>query len=98
MSKARHLGPRPTMTYTWTTRIRSLPAAISFFPGRHRLSKYLRVAISLLLCAFVAWRTNWSDVANRFAGLHFGLWLAALGLLVLGLIGNTWRWQVYARE
>lgn len=62
------------------------------------MSKYLRVAISLVLFAFVAWRTNWSDVADRFAGLHFGLWFAAVGLLLLGLVGSAWRWQVCARE
>jgi glycosyltransferase 2 family protein len=86
------------MTYTWTTRSRFLPAAISFFPGWYRVSKYLRVAISLALCSFVAWRTSWSDVADRFAGLHFELWLAAVGLLLLGLVGSAWRWQVCARE
>jgi uncharacterized membrane protein YbhN (UPF0104 family) len=62
------------------------------------VSKYLRFGISAVLLTFVATRTNWSDVVDRFSNLHIGMWLAAFGLLVLGMVGSVRRWQVYAQE
>jgi hypothetical protein len=62
------------------------------------LSKVLRFGISAAILGFVAWRTDWSDVAQRFAGLHIAWWWAAFGLLLLGLTGSARRWQIYGKE
>jgi hypothetical protein len=62
------------------------------------LSKVLRFGISAALLGFVAWQTDWSDVAQRFASLHITWWWAAFGLLLLGLASSARRWQAYASE
>jgi hypothetical protein len=51
-----------------------------------------------LLLTFIAWRTNWSDVAQRCANLDVQLWLAAVGFYMLALIASARRWQLYAKE
>jgi uncharacterized membrane protein YbhN (UPF0104 family) len=56
------------------------------------------MVVSLVLLAAIAWRTNWGEVAQRFAGLRIEMWFAAVGLLVVGLIGNARRWQLYAQQ
>jgi glycosyltransferase 2 family protein len=62
------------------------------------VTKYLRIGISGLLLGFFGWRTDWGDVAERFAGLDLTMWLVACGLLVLGLVGSVRRWQIYGKE
>jgi uncharacterized membrane protein YbhN (UPF0104 family) len=62
------------------------------------VSKYLRIAISALLLAAIGWRTNWSDVADKFVHLRVDLWLAAVGLLVIAQIASARRWQLFAKE
>jgi hypothetical protein len=37
--------------------------------------KYIRVAVSVLLLALIAWRMDWSEVAQRFAHLRVELLL-----------------------
>ena len=63
-----------------------------------KYSTYFRIGISALLLAFLAWNTNWSDVASKFAHLRVEYWLAAVGLLVLAQIVSAKRWQVFAKE
>ena len=62
------------------------------------MSKYIRIAVSALLLTFIAWRTDWSVVGDKFANLNVGLWLAALGVLVFGQILSARRWQLFAQE
>lgn len=62
------------------------------------MSKYLRIAISALLLTIIAWRTNWSDVGEKFTHLRVEYWLAAVGLLVLAQIISAKRWQIFAKE
>jgi glycosyltransferase 2 family protein len=62
------------------------------------VSKYIRIVISVLLLTFIAVRTNWSDVADKFANLRLDLWFAAVGILVFAQVCSAKRWQLYARE
>lgn len=61
------------------------------------MGKYLRITVTIVLLAFIGWRTDWSKVAQAFADLRVELWLAALGLFVLAQIASARRWQLYAR-
>ncbi len=56
----------------------------------------LRIAVSALLLTLIAWRTNWSDLADNFAHLRVELWFAALGLYLLAQIASARRWQLFA--
>lgn len=62
------------------------------------MNKYLRIAVSVLLLGFFAWKTNWSEVGAKFANLHFEMWFAAVGFLVLAQIASARRWQRFAEE
>jgi uncharacterized membrane protein YbhN (UPF0104 family) len=62
-----------------------------------RQRKRLRLVVTAILLGWVAWQTNWAEVANAFAGLRPGLWLAALGTLLGTQLVSAWRWQALAR-
>ena len=62
------------------------------------MRKYLRVIVSGLLLAVIAWRTNWSGVAENFANLQLEFWFAAFGLFLCMQIASARRWQLFARE
>ncbi len=62
------------------------------------MAKYLRIAVSGLLIALIAWRADWGSVGSSFAELRVELWLAAVGLYVLAQVASARRWQVFARE
>ena len=59
---------------------------------------FIRIAVSVCLLGFIAWRTNWSDLAEKFANLRLEMWLIALGFYVVAQIASARRWQLYARE
>jgi uncharacterized membrane protein YbhN (UPF0104 family) len=61
------------------------------------VSKYIRLSVSVLLVAFIVWRTNWSEVADRFANLRVEMWFCAIGLALLAQIASARRWQLFAR-
>jgi uncharacterized membrane protein YbhN (UPF0104 family) len=61
------------------------------------VSKKLRLAISVVLLAWLASRTEWGQVGACFAGLRPAWWLAALGLFVLTQLVSAYRWQLVAR-
>jgi glycosyltransferase 2 family protein len=61
------------------------------------VTKLLRLLVSGTLLAWLAWRTDWCQVADAFARLRFDLWLAALGTLVLTQVVSGARWQLLAR-
>ncbi|MBI2808899.1 MAG: flippase-like domain-containing protein [Planctomycetes bacterium] len=62
------------------------------------MSKYIRIAVSAILLTVIAWRTDWSVVADKFANLEIGFWLAAVGVLVAAQFVSARRWQIFARE
>lgn len=62
------------------------------------MSKYIRATVSVLLLAFIAWRTNWNDVSEKFANLHIEMWFAALGAGLIGSVAAAKRWQSFAAE
>jgi uncharacterized membrane protein YbhN (UPF0104 family) len=47
--------------------------------------------------ALLAWRTNWHQVAESFAHLHWGLWLLAVLVYVGCQAVSSLRWQAMAR-
>jgi glycosyltransferase 2 family protein len=63
----------------------------------HWYRKYARLAITAVLLTWVAWHTNWEEVASAFGRLRLELWFAALGVYVGTQIISAWRWQVLAR-
>ncbi len=62
------------------------------------MSKYIRIAVSVVLLAVIAWRTDWSVVGDKFAHLNVGMWFAAVGILILAQFISAKRWQVFAQE
>jgi uncharacterized membrane protein YbhN (UPF0104 family) len=59
-------------------------------------SKSLRLAGSLALLAFLAWRTDWRQIATAFAGLRPGWWLLALALYAVTQVVSSLRWRLLA--
>jgi uncharacterized protein (TIRG00374 family) len=60
-------------------------------------SKTLRLAGSAALLAFLAWRTDWRQIAGTFAGLRAGWWLLALALYAVTQVVSSLRWRLLAR-
>jgi uncharacterized membrane protein YbhN (UPF0104 family) len=60
------------------------------------VSKYVRLAVSLGLLGWVAWRTDWEQVGQAFGQLRAGWWLAAAGTLVLAQLASAARWRLLA--
>jgi uncharacterized membrane protein YbhN (UPF0104 family) len=53
--------------------------------------------MTIVLLGLLAWRMNWTQVAQAFENLHVELWLAAVGVLVLTQVLSAYRWQLLAR-
>lgn len=62
------------------------------------MRKYLRIVVSLLLLALIAWRMDWSEVATKFAGLRIEMWFAAVALFLVAQFACVRRWQLFAKE
>ena len=62
------------------------------------MSKYLRIGVSVVLLAFVGWKTDWANVGDKFAHLNVVYWLGAVVALVLAQFVSARRWQLFARE
>jgi uncharacterized protein (TIRG00374 family) len=60
-------------------------------------SKTLRLAGSAALLAFLAWRTDWRQIAGTFAGLRAGWWLLAIALYAVTQVVSSLRWRLLAR-
>jgi uncharacterized protein (TIRG00374 family) len=54
----------------------------------------LRLAAGLLLLGVVAWKTDWSQVAQTFAGIRWELWLLAVVVYALTQVVSSLRWQL----
>src|SRR5262245_59913611 len=59
--------------------------------------KILKIAVSLLLFAWLAWRTDWHQVRETFSQLRLSLWLAALGVYGIAQMCSRVRWQLLSR-
>ena len=62
------------------------------------MSKYIRIAVSVLLLGIIAWRTDWSEVTSAFVSLRVELWLAAVGVLLVAQVASARRWQLFAQK
>ena len=60
-------------------------------------TKTFKLAASAGLLAWLAWRTDWTQVVQAFARLRVSLWLAAVGLYVFSQVVSGLRWQMLAR-
>ncbi len=56
----------------------------------------VRVGVSVLLLAYLAFRTDWQKVGEAFAHLQWGYWLSALALLTVAQLVSARRWQLLA--
>jgi uncharacterized protein (TIRG00374 family) len=61
------------------------------------VNKKLRLLLSAMLLTWLAWRTDWAQVARAFAQLRLVWWLAAVGLYLLTQVVSSVRWQLLAR-
>jgi uncharacterized protein (TIRG00374 family) len=61
------------------------------------VSKKLRLAGSVALLAFLAWRMDWRHIVACFAGLRAGWWLAAFGLYAVTQVVSSMRWSLLAQ-
>lgn len=59
--------------------------------------KKLKIAVSLALLGWLAWRTDWHQVRDTFAQLRLNLWLAALGVYGVAQLCSSFRWQLLSR-
>jgi uncharacterized membrane protein YbhN (UPF0104 family) len=60
------------------------------------VNKRWRLVGSLALLSVLAWRLDWARLGAAFAGLHVGLWLAAVGVYALAQTASSLRWQLLA--
>src|SRR5207244_3282069 len=58
--------------------------------------RLLRFGVSAGLLAWIATKTDWTQVGEAFANLRLGWWLAAVGVLLGAQILCTFRWHILA--
>ena len=61
------------------------------------MSKNLRLLVSVALLGWLAWRSDWEQIASTFGALRLELWLAAVGLYGLTQLISACRWQMLAQ-
>ena len=61
------------------------------------MNKILRLLVTVVLLAILAWQMDWPQVAHTFAHLQVAWWLLAVALLAVTQVVSAWRWQVIAR-
>src|SRR5262245_42522282 len=59
--------------------------------------KKLKIAVSLGLLSWLAWRTSWHQVGAAFGQLDLGLWLAAVGIYGIAQLLSCIRWRMLSR-
>jgi hypothetical protein len=62
------------------------------------VNKLIRLAVTGLLVAWIAARTDWEKVGPAFAGLDLRYWLGAVALLIASHVVGAYRWQICARQ
>ena len=60
------------------------------------MNKFVRIAVSVLLLSFLAYKTDWPHVGQAFAHLRWGYWLSAVLLLAVTQVVSARRWQLLA--
>jgi uncharacterized membrane protein YbhN (UPF0104 family) len=65
--------------------------------GGSLVKNTVRLLGSMTLLGVLAWRMDWGRVATAFAGLSWGLWLAAVVLFGATQVVSTLRWRMLAR-
>jgi uncharacterized protein (TIRG00374 family) len=61
------------------------------------VNKILRLLVSGVLLAWLAWRTDWVQFRSTFSHLRLELWFAAVGILLLTQVISAVRWRLLAR-
>jgi uncharacterized membrane protein YbhN (UPF0104 family) len=61
------------------------------------VSKKLRLMAGLALLGWLAWQTDWHQVAEAFRQLRWHYWLLGVGLYGLTQVVSSVRWQMLAR-
>jgi uncharacterized membrane protein YbhN (UPF0104 family) len=69
-----------------------------FFGWDRVVRRSLRLIVSALLLAVIAWRTSWGEIVEQFTNLRVEWWLAAVGLQMLAQVASARRWQRFAQE
>jgi uncharacterized membrane protein YbhN (UPF0104 family) len=59
--------------------------------------RFLRLGVSAVLLALLAWRSDWGQIGHVFAHLRIEYWLAAAGLYLFTQAASALRWQLFAR-
>jgi uncharacterized protein (TIRG00374 family) len=61
--------------------------------------KLLRVAVSVLLVGFLAWkmRDDWGKIAEHFTNLRPTYWVLAVGVFLVAQVASSVRWRWLAR-
>jgi uncharacterized protein (TIRG00374 family) len=67
--------------------------------GRPVKKKLLRVAISVCLLGFLAWRMrgDWEKIQDIFAQMRLMYWLLAVGVFLVAQLASSVRWRWLAR-
>jgi uncharacterized protein (TIRG00374 family) len=60
------------------------------------LKQLVRVLVSVSLLGLLAWRADWSQIADAFTRLRTELWLAAVALYGLAQVCSAFRWRQLA--
>src|SRR5262249_15334701 len=58
--------------------------------------RFARLLVSVTLLSWLAWRTDWGQVAQLFRHLRLEWWLAAVGLYLITQGVSAIRWQLLA--
>lgn len=61
------------------------------------MSKLLRIAVSVALLTYLAFKADWPRVAEAFAHLRWGWWLSAVAVLLVTQFFSARRWQMLAQ-
>jgi uncharacterized membrane protein YbhN (UPF0104 family) len=59
--------------------------------------KRVKIAVSLVVLGWLAWRTDWRQVGETFGQLRLDLWLLAVGVYGLAQLLSSIRWQLLSR-
>ncbi len=61
------------------------------------MSKRWRIAGSVVLLAFLAWRIDYAQFGQAFAGLDLGYWFLAAGVYFMAQLVSSLRWQLLSQ-
>jgi uncharacterized membrane protein YbhN (UPF0104 family) len=63
----------------------------------HAVAKKLRLAISVGLLAWLAWRIEWFRIRDAFSQLRIEFWFAAVGMYLFAQFISAIRWKMLSR-